>query len=655
MLRNVDSKKEKFQIWSLFTDASDEFKRNKPEEAKKQDQARVQINDLLHQYTRASGNITIEDRGDAARDTIESQIRDKYKDELKPYADAVDKVQPLQSKLAKFLADEGVSIGAFGQKPGTPPQEVQFAGSLQNQFAKAPDIFEEMNRDIRHKVESATLPNWGAIRDDIVQNLGDINSMFELLSDPAKIKAAGFPPSMVAYFTENNAKYKAMAGELKNYLDELNKLPPLKVQDILNGMGRNTIVILGENTAKVIAAEDLFTPTNGNQNSPAGVVFNGEQLISSALYAMANPDKVKVVFVTAAPAHLLDSTYAEMKATLEQNNFEVLEWSPPSGDPQAPPTDATPPADGKGVVWIVFTPDPPNMQMMMMQPPNPGPVIAAAKQHMDKGGQVLFMAEAASPMMGPPGFPYDDLVKDFGIDVESKYAVMHLREGTDPQTGATVTQSSPYSEVHNFPTTEITAQMQSLPTVFGPMQSQQGPTGLSTIVQLKSPLPPGVEGKVFATTDYSADNWGESELMGSLNTAKFDKESDFACPPGGIPLAAYAIKNKGDKDKEQRVAVIGTKFLASNFFTIDLSQPVLQGDTITLQQQFPGNEELMKNTVLWLAGYENMIAVSSKANAATRIGDVKPGMLTFIRFSVVLLIPLLAIGIGLAVWSIRRR
>jgi hypothetical protein len=656
MLREIDKKNQKFQIWSLFTDATDELKRNKPEDAKKQDQQRVQINDLLHQYSRASSNITIEDRGDAARDTIETQIRDKYKDELKPYSDAVDKVQPLQTKLAKFLEEEGASIGAFAQKPGTPAEEVRMLGSLQNQFAKAPEAFEEMNHDIRRKVEGATLPNYGAIRDDIVQNLGDIDSMFTLLSDPAKVKAAGFPPSMVAYFTENNAKYKAMATELKNYLDDLNKLPALKVQDVLSGIGRNTLVILGEKTAKVILPYDLFSeaPSNPNSNSQGELTFNGEQAISSALYAIANPDKVKVVFVTASPQHLLDSMYAGMKSTLEQNNFEVLEWAPPSGDPQAAPSDPNPPAIGRGVVWIVFTPDPPNMQMMMMAPPNPGPVIAAAKRHMEEGGQVLFMAEAAMSFMGPPGFPYDELVKDYGIDVQAKYAVMHMISTSD-DSGNTLQRPIPYSEVSRFPDTQITAPMQSLPSLFGPLQSQQGVMGLSTVVQLKNPMPSGAEGKVFATTDYSADYWGESELMGPLGSSKFDKDADYACPPGGIPLAAYAIRNKGQKDKEQRVAVIGSKFLGSNFFTTDLSQPVRIGSNIYSVPRFPGNEELMKNTVLWLAGYENMISVSSKANTASRIGDVKPGLLNFIRIAVVALIPLLAMGLGMAVWGIRRR
>ena len=490
MLREIDKKNQKFQVWSLFTDATDELKRNKPEDAKKQDQERVQINDLLHQYARASSNITIEDRGDAARDTIEAQIRDKYKDELEPYADAVKKVEPLQTKLAKFLEEEGVAIGAYAQKPGTPAEETRFAGSLQNQFAKAPEVFEDMNHDIRRKIESATLPNYSSIRDDIVQNLTDIDSMFSLLSDPSKIKAAGFPPSMIAYFTENNAKYKAMAKELKDYLDNLNKLPALKVQDVLSGIGRNTLVILGDKTAKVILPYDLFSEANSNPNSQGELTFNGEQAISSALYAMANPDKVKVVFVTPSAQHILDSMYSGMKSTLEQNNFEVLEWSPPSGDPQAPPTDMNPPAEGRGVVWVVFTPDPPNMQMMMMQPPNPGPVIAATKRHMEAGGQVLFMAEASMAMMGPPGFPYEDLVKDYGIEVMSKYAVMHLIENTD-DTGATVRRSIPYAEVSRFPDTQITSPMQSLPSVFGPLQSQQGIMGLSTIVQLSSKMPPG--------------------------------------------------------------------------------------------------------------------------------------------------------------------
>ena len=51
--------------------------------------------------------------------------------------------------------------------------------------------------------------------------------------------------------------------------------------------------------------------------------------------------------------------------------------------------------------------------------------FAELRKHMADGGQVMFLAEAAGGnpmMMGPASYPYDDLVKDFGVDVQAKYA-----------------------------------------------------------------------------------------------------------------------------------------------------------------------------------------------------------------------------------------
>src|SRR5262249_11176152 len=154
--------------------------------------------------------------------------------------------------------------------------------------------------------------------------------------------------------------------------------------------------------------------------------------------AMARPEKVKVVFVTATPEHLLTDMYSDMTKILEESNFEVLEWSPPGAPSPDDPSSPEPPAQGKGVVWVVFPPAQPNQQMMMMMPPNPKPVIDAVKKHLDAKGQVLFLAEASgsSIMGGGDKYPYDELTTPFGIQVKPKYTVVNLTDRVDPSTGA---------------------------------------------------------------------------------------------------------------------------------------------------------------------------------------------------------------------------
>ncbi len=274
---------------------------------------------------------------------------------------------------------------------------------------------------------------------------------------------------------------------------------------------------------------------------------------------------------------------------------------------------------------------------------------------MAEGGQVLFFAEAAidNPMMGPAGggFPYQDLVKDFGIDVESKYTVVSLQEADDPETGQHVRRVGPGVVLDQYEDTEITRPMQSLRAIFSPV-FQNAPSFV-TVVQLASPLPKDVDAKVIVKTAASTDIWGETTFS---QDAKFDNGTDMPSP---LPLAAVATKNKGQKDKdgkslEQRVAVIGSKDFASDPI-LDASDPVIEGNQVVAMARFPGNEELTKNTVLWLAGYENMIAVSAKANQAARIGNVSPAQLVIVRTLVAAGLPLAALILGGVIWAVRRR
>jgi hypothetical protein len=129
--------------------------------------------------------------------------------------------------------------------------------------------------------------------------------------------------------------------------------------------------------------------------------------------------------------------------------------------------------------------------------------------------------------------------------------------------------------------------------------------------------------------------------------------------PAPVPLMAVAVKDKGKKDaegnsEEQRIAVLGAKYLGSNFF-LDLNVRVVSGGMSYVIPRFPGNAELMKNTVLWLAGYENMIAVSARADAAARIGSVSPMQKIIVELVVWLLAPGAALALLVIVWAVRHR
>ncbi len=271
---------------------------------------------------------------------------------------------------------------------------------------------------------------------------------------------------MVEYLKAHAAEYQKALANLQTYKDKLDKLPALKVNDVFSALGPDTVVVLGPTSARVIGSGAMYKPSGGDSTGPGGgkATFEGEQAITSALLGMSEPTKRKVVFVTATPQALTSTgEYSDIADELKNANFDVLEWSPGAapGNPEAPPPPATPPAMGKGVVWIVFPPEDSSPQMMYgMPPPNPKPLVDAVRKHLEAGGNVLFLAAAASPMsmMGGGGgaYAFADLLKPFGVEVKTNYTVVTR---TADRSGEG-TQVLPFVRLAQYPDTVITRPLQ---------------------------------------------------------------------------------------------------------------------------------------------------------------------------------------------------
>ena len=168
-----------------------------------QDEHRQQVLDLLNEYARrSSGKITVEDYGDRPSEEVQRQIRDLYAAELKPYEDALGEFDPLEKKLSEFIQDQATKIGIAGQKIGSAAKDVQIAGSIQGEFQQLPDELDSLKRQVK-KLEGATLPRWGTIRDAVQSGIveGDVYNMLATLSDPDKVKALGLPDALKAVFS----------------------------------------------------------------------------------------------------------------------------------------------------------------------------------------------------------------------------------------------------------------------------------------------------------------------------------------------------------------------------------------------------------------------------------------------------------------------
>ena len=646
LLKEIDATGKDYHLVTLFTDPTPNEKANG--DLDKTAEKRRQVMDLLRLYARNSGHVMVEDQGDAASEEIERRIHDLYQGELKPYEEAVAKFDTLADKFKKFLNDQEAAIAAAASKDNVPAEERDAAGQLQTAFRQLPGDLDEMRRKI-HKEQNQVLPPWSDLTDGIKATVDELGKKLDLLSDPAKLKQQDMPPVLLKYFTEKNADYKEIASAFKTYKTELDKLEPLKVQEVISNLHRNSVVVLGPTSAKIFSRYEIFEATPSRDNSDVvTTTFKGEELVSSALLAMAHPDKVKVVFVTPTAQQLTSDNgeYGDMAAVLKENNFDVLEWSPPGRPtPEGPPPgDLNPPASGKGVVWVVFPPGAP--QMAFMAPPDATAAAAAVQKHIDQGGHVLFLAgPGGGGPLGGGDYPYAAALKSFGINVLSKYTVVHVIEGQNRSTGETEMQAAPYIDLDHFEKSQITEPLQSLPMALYP-------TNEVTAVDLMNPLPTGITAQILIKTPRSPDYFGTTSFS---RTPKFNRDADLASP---VPVAAMAVKNAGQKDAqgksaEQRVIVVGCRGIAANVI-LEAAQPILVGNQIVRQQFFPGNDQFMRNVVLWLSGYENMIAVSAKANATTRI-VIPQTSLVVIRYFVLPGIALLALVVGGLVWLARRR
>ncbi|MCL2647156.1 MAG: GldG family protein [Phycisphaerales bacterium] len=650
LLKEAEAKQQSYELLSMY----------RPGERSQR------VMDLLNEYARQSKAIKATDVSDVSLEETERRIRSLYTEEIKPYETTIGGFEPLAEELTKFFKQEGANVGALAQKPGASEALKRAAAETQGAFTKVlPEKLAYIANMLRKLTES-TSPEWSSaasllktgVATNEVPSIDMLETTLKIYVDPAKRKDA-LPEELLPYFASAEGRFKDILAKVTAYREQLDKLQPLKVQEVLDAIGERSVVVIGPQAVKVISHEELFKRQPGSDTEEE---FNGEQAVSSAILSLARPEKVKVVFVTVTPQRLTGpgGPFSDMISTLEQSNFEVMEWSPPSAtpNPQAPPPSPTPPAQGAGVVWVVFPPDPPNPQMMMMgmPPPDPQPVIGATRQHMAAGGQVLFLSEASSGMMGMmglSGYPYADLVKDFGVEVQSQYTVVQRfqREGQD---GELVAFVIPAVLVQRYPETEITRPMQGLQTLFRYVSGQMGPMGMPTVVGPAKTLPEGANVKVLVETPKSPDVWGESNFSEKMEKSTFDKGQDLASP---LPMAVSATRGgvAGGGGKESRIVVIGSKFFAMNP-TQDEVQLVWTGREVQRILRYPGNQELFRNSVLWLAGYENMIAVSAKANAALRIGDISPGTLTAIRWGVLFLgVPFATLVIGGIVWFIRRK
>jgi hypothetical protein len=144
-------------------------------------------------------------------------------------------------------------------------------------------------------------------------------------------------------------------------------------------------------------------------------------------------------------------------------------------------------------------------------------------------------------------------------------------------------------------------------------------------------------------------SWGEKDFT-SLQEGtppKFQPDKgDLAGPLFGG--AAVEKQNGG------RLVVLGSGMFATDTF-LRLYDPDIARDEGRAVARFPGNGEMAMNSVFWCSKMDSMIALSPAALQVSRIANMSPATLGFLRYGFVAFgLPLLVVIGGLGMYLHRR-
>ncbi len=558
----------------------------------------------------------------------------------------MDRFTPLAEELVKFSDAEAKKIDALENNPkvATTNDQSQYFATLQISFSHSDGIPRVIAR-LQRKVASARknpLPDWPALTHSLVSNLETIQKQFDALSK--KNVVAAFSPLVQKLLEKDAAAFKNQAAKLAAYTSLLTSLKPVKSDSVLRELRADSLIVMGPRTVKVLNRDKLFVPQGNPGQGSMQYAFQGEQAINSALLAMTETHRTKVVFVSVNSMNLISAggPFSAAAKMLRENNFKVYQWSPgPGGNPQAPTASENPPAIGKGVIWVILD-LPPSGQMAQMGAMMYSMMEQKISQQLAQGGNALFLLSAMPPqlmMMTQGQIPYKSILAGYGIRLRSTYQVVqrvampgghHL--------------DAPQIQIASYPDTIITKPIESLAAMLAGTQGEDGSFVLSpTYVGTMAPQPKGSSAKIFLQTSASPDVFGQTQP--AAPDAPFNPSADLKSP---VPLGVMAQKGA------TRVVAIGNVM----FVTDDLlnsATPAISNGSLTMISNFPGNAELFMNSIYWLAHQSHLIAASPRATVALRIKRMSNTEEAFVRLSSFAMPAILAIAVGLIVFVARRR
>lgn len=422
------------------------------------------------------------------------------------------------------------------------------------------------------------------------------------------------PVTVTVFMTEGSPLYNEVQELLRRYkaaskLVSVESIDPTRnraraealVKEF--GVSGPSVVFKAGDKKKYVAEDKLAEydySRTGMGGEPTVKAFKGEQEFTSALLSITQAKPPKVLFTVGHGERKMDSRGREgfftLAESLRRDNCTVEEWQS-LGAPAVPAdADALVVADPKSA----FT----------------EPEQKAIADYLAAGGHGLFFLDANFA----PG-ALSSLV-DTGLNpVLAKYGVRLDEDVVVDPKNALPMMGPETVFARSFKSHPITKLLEGSAVVFP----------LARSVGLEEKLPAGVTGTVLVET--SADGWGETDLK-DLETKVEKDDKDVKGP---VPLAVAVESAGAAGSKKTRIVVFGDADFAANGGVANAA-----------------NLYLLTAAANWALEREALVAIPPKSADTVSVTLSRADIGRIALFSL-LILPLSAVALGLAVWVKRRR
>lgn len=624
------------------------------------------VDDILQEYRRKGKNIEVESIDPVAEpaklDKWLADVIKRYGGNVANYRALLEQFPTTLEEIKKIAAAEVQKMTKLPEMSFKDDRQAETMYAALNTVRGFPSLLEVINQDIQQELQQKIPDYKGRVRNvegsltTFSRNAEAVRKRMEELQT-----AEGAPQEAKDYAKESLASFEAMKKQADDVLAKIKGLGELKLDEVRQRLvapeGETpppAIAVMGENDIKLIDFKDVWKSgeSTGMLQSSAGSApryrFAGEQQLTSAMLALSQPKKTKVVFVRGGgPAKTTggmmggDGQFSEIAQRLRGYNFEVLEKDVSGQSQQRNMMGGMPPApepsdeEIKDAVWVVFS----EPQMTQFGPmPGGSPELGTKlKAHLDAGGSAMILFDLNGDAMGP-------VLNDWGILARPNMVAVHepviVQGGRSDDFIEEARRQPPIFVINEYGGPHpITDTLQALDAALVPM------------LPIEAPGMPGVEITKLLPVPQQPPSWAEGDIQ---TVTRRNGRPTFDPAGGDLAGPIYAGAAAQKKDTGARLVAIGCMAFPNNLLISMPDQKVFER-TGREVARFPGNGELFTNSVFWLAKMDKMIALSPSALDTPRIRPISQGMLAFWRVGVLLVgLPLLAVASGLMVWRARK-